>query len=217
MVSNRHRRLDLRLFLRFTLACRRPSVGKSHQRRSDSLPENGSQKACAGIDACQSEKRSAGASGFRHLPPFDLSLSSVDVSAGTDGKGDHSGLVRHAYGKEAGKDMFACHMAMLDAFDQVKSNLTGMFSRPNSTSEELFAVPGLAERCESLLRSAERKTQNPRYLKNLQRERRLYENLKKPEFPRCMKLFPCALPSRCKINGKCIARQKRRIHLLHSE
>ena len=84
-----------------------------------------------------------------------------------------------AYGKEAGKDMFACHMAMLDAFDQVKSNLTGMFSRPNSTSEELFAVPGLAERCESLLRSAERKTQNPRYLKNLQRERRLYENLKK--------------------------------------
>ena len=84
-----------------------------------------------------------------------------------------------AYGKEAGGDMLAYHMAMLDAFGQVKSDLAGVFSRPNAISEELFAVPGLAERCESLLKSAERKAQNPRHLKNLHTERRLYDNLKK--------------------------------------
>ncbi len=86
---------------------------------------------------------------------------------------------RTAYGRAAEEDMVSYHMTLLAGADKVKSHMSGVFCRPNQVAEEIFAVPGLMEHCETMLKNAESKLTESRYRDNLKREKRLYADLKK--------------------------------------
>jgi|GEM_PF-4805999 hypothetical protein len=83
-----------------------------------------------------------------------------------------------AFGAAAGPFMTEYYLAQIEAFDQLKTHLTGLFTLPYQAAEELFSG-GLGERCEKLLAQADRVIQEPRYRANLEREQRLYRTLKR--------------------------------------